>query len=281
LTSGTATPYIAYRLYEKSWKVPPKDATLLRQATIELIEADPWFLATAMPYFLSSLETKDLVRLTPFVGAGQSHSAAGMLRAILWYHGHKGAYRPDRSGRDQLRRAFAYLKQVSPKQRDRTWHEMLVGCYRVLDYDKYKRAVPSLLELTPPEWRSAPLIQFLNALGAKKDWTTYDKFRGEWDQLPPGHHACECYLNDLYTNDGLRAVAAGKWAGVPEALSKAAAVRGCPHLNTGGLRLDLVQILIAKRKLLGSVREYLERAAGFKARPEDVTKLQRKLEDAT
>ncbi|HSD89265.1 MAG TPA: hypothetical protein VLB44_17170 [Kofleriaceae bacterium] len=54
LRKGSADPYFAYRVYEKSWNVPPRDSALLRRATIRLIEADSWFLATAMVATLRS-----------------------------------------------------------------------------------------------------------------------------------------------------------------------------------------------------------------------------------
>jgi hypothetical protein len=278
LRKSTIDPYAAYRVYERSWNVPAKDAALLRRATIRLIEADPWFLATAMPHFLHALKTDDLERLTPFVGAGPARKAAPLLRATLWYHGRRGPYHADRTGRTQLRKALLFLEQVPAKQRHQSWHEMLVGCYRVLDYAKYKRAVPRLLQLTPPNWRAAQLHDFLNVLAKKNDWKTYDQYRREWDQLPPGHHACECYLNAVHTDDGLRAAAAGKWEAVPASLDKAASVRGCPHLNSGGVRLDLVQLLVAKRKHLQPARKYLERAAAFEHGAEKVAKLRQRLD---
>src|SRR5215813_10801418 len=94
LRRGSTDPYIAYRVYEKSWQVPRADTALLRRATVQLIEADPWFLATATPWFLHALQTADLERLTPFVGAGPATASAAMLRAILWYHGRRGPYHP-------------------------------------------------------------------------------------------------------------------------------------------------------------------------------------------
>ncbi len=121
---------------------------------------------------------------------------------------------------------------------------------------------------------------FLNRVAAKRDWQTYDVYRREWDQLGPGHHACECYVNDVYTNDGLRAAAARKWDAVPEALARAGAVRGCPHLNTGGLRLDLVRLLVSRRKQLDVARAYLDRAAGFEAAGKEIAALRRKLDAA-
>lgn len=48
LKQGSSSAYFAYRVYEKSWMVPREAQHVLRAATIHLIEADPWFLATAM-----------------------------------------------------------------------------------------------------------------------------------------------------------------------------------------------------------------------------------------
>lgn len=279
LRKGAKDPYFAYRVYEKSWQVPPNESALLRHATIRLVESDPWFLATAMPHFLHSLKTEDLESLTEFVGAGPARKAAPMLRAMLWYHGRRGPFHPDKAGRAQLQRALSFLQHVPQKQRDHSWHEMLVGCYRVLDYAKYKRAFPKLLELTSPNWRASALHGFLNVLTSKSDWKSYDKYRPEWDRLPPEHHSCECYVNAVYTDDGLRAAAAGQWDAIPAALTRAACVRGCPHLNSGGVRLDLVRLLLTKKKQLGPAREYLERAAGFEHGRPDVANLRKRLDE--
>jgi hypothetical protein len=280
LRRGSADPYVAYRVYDASWRVPQQERALLRAATIRLLEADPWFLATATPHFLHALRTEDLERLTPLVGAGPARKAAPLLRAMLWYHAREGAHARDRAGRVQLRRALAFLQDVPRKQRDRAWHAMLVGCYRVLDYDRYKRAFATLLEVTAPDWRALELHWFLDIVAAKKDWRVYDRYRRAWDQLPRGHHACECYVNSVYTNDGLRAAAAGTWDAIPEALTRAVAVRGCPHLNTGGLRLDLVRLLVSKKKQLDAARGYLDHAAGFDTGDGQVSALREKLETA-
>lgn len=143
---------------------------------------------------------------------------------------------------------------------------MAVGCYRVLDYEKYKRAFGPLHSLTAPEWRASGLSGFLDVLASKEDWKAYDRYRREWDRLPPDHHACECYLNALHTNDGLRAAASGQWTEVAAALTRSAAVRGCPHLNRGGLRLDLVRLLVAQKHELDAAHEYLKRAEGYDGR---------------
>jgi hypothetical protein len=277
LRSGSRDPYIAYRVFEKNWQVPPEHASLVRAATLELIEKDPWFLATAMPHFLSGLRRTDLERLTKFVGAGPARHAAAMLRAILWYHGESGPFGRDRGTPARLRRVLEFLDEVPKKQRDLSWHEMRVGCYRAVDYELYKKAFPAMLELTDPEWRLRPLEGFLNEVAKRDDWKTYDEVRPQVDQLSPGQHSCECHTNSLFTNDGLRAVAAGNWEAIPGALSKAAAVRGCPHLNTGGLRLALVRMLVTKKKQLSAARAYVERAATFPAAEKDLASLRQRL----
>lgn len=67
----------------------------------------------------------------------------------------------------------------------------------------------------------------------------------------------------MHTDDGLRAAAAGQRGMIPDALTKAASVRGCPDLISGGGRLDLARLLFSKKKHLGPAGEYLERAAAF------------------
>jgi hypothetical protein len=279
LRRGSEDPYVAYRIYEQHWMIGGKDAKqILRRATVRLLETDPWFLATAMPYFLDGLQTSDLHRLTPFVGAGPARKAASYLRAVLWYNARKGPHSPDRAGLVQLRRALEFLDGVPSGQRDHRWHEMVVGCYRALDFRRYKAAFARLHEITEPQDRAFNLIQFLGVIADKKDWVTYDQYRPEWDRLPAAHHACECYLNDLHTLDGLRAAARADWGNIPAALEKAAAVRGCPHLNTNGFKLGLVRLLVRHRKQLGACRTYLNRAAAFRSGDKQLAALRRRLD---
>lgn len=104
---------------------------------------------------------------------------------------------------------------------------------------------------------------------AKRDWRTYDRWRPEWDRLPANRHSCACHTNDIGTCDGLRALAARRLAALPQHLAAAADVRaGCPHLNTGGLRLDLVRTMVARRLHLDACRTYLEHAVRFCATKE-------------
>src|SRR5687768_4727147 len=86
LRKGTSDPYVAFRVYDKAWLCLSPDDELLRRATVQLIESDPWFLVTATPQFLHALRTEDLKRLTPLVGSGPASAYAAMLRSILWYH---------------------------------------------------------------------------------------------------------------------------------------------------------------------------------------------------
>ena len=54
-------------------------------------------------------------------------------------------------------------------------------------------------------------------------------------------------------------------------------MRGCAHLDTAGLRLDLARLLVGKRRELEAVRGYLKIAAGFPVGGEDVEALDRSL----
>ena len=46
-------------------------------------------------------------------------------------------------------------------------------------------------------------------------------------------------------------------------------MRGCAHLNTAGLRLDLARLLISKKRQLEAVRDYVNVAAGFEGAGRD------------
>jgi hypothetical protein len=153
LRQGSTDVYVASRVFRRHWKLTGPDERWLRQATIVLIEKDPWFLATEI-HTLSALTMEDIERLSPLVGQGLATGVASMLRAILWYESRKGSYHPDDAGRVQLQTCLNHLKKVPLKQRSQKWHQMHVGCYRVLDFEQYKRAFPALLNITLPEWRA-------------------------------------------------------------------------------------------------------------------------------
>lgn len=269
--------YAAYRLMEQFWDMPKG---IVRTAVKRLLVADPWFLTAMHTDGMHLLTTEDIKYVTPFVGAGLPAGTAARLRAQLWFDARRGPYHPDAAGLIQLKTALGYLQKVPKVQRDKEWHRMVVGCYLKLDYAKYKRVFPKLLAVTDPEWRAFDLIQFLDNVAKRKDWATYDQYRSAWDALPPHRHHCECYLNNIHTHDGVRAIAAKKWTAIPEALTKAAAVTGCAHLNTGGLNLDLVKALVAKRKYLDEARAYLAVAMNFESHRgnKDVIALRKKLE---
>lgn len=262
LQKDPANTYAAYRLVENVWDQP---RAMVRVALKRLLEVDPWFLTAMHTQGLEYLTIADIEYLTPFVGAGLPAATAARLRAQLWYNARRGSFHPDTAGLIQLQTALSYLLKVPTASRDKDWHQMVVGCYFKLDYAKYKQAFPKLLAATDPEWRSQHINQFLINVAKRQDWVAYDHYRSAWDQLPPHRYCCQCYLNDLYTNDGLRAIAAKNWDAIPAALTNAAAVTGCPHLNTGGLRLTLVEQLVAKRKHLDAARTYLQVATKFES----------------
>lgn len=254
--------YAAYRLMEQSWQLPLE---LVRAALVRLLETDPWFLTAMQNHALRALTTEDIERVSPFVGAGLPAGITARLRAQLWYGARRGPYHPDEAGLLQLQTALEHFLQVPDAERDQEWHRMVVDCYYHVDYDQYKQAIPALLAASEPNWRGAHLSQVLKNAAKRSDWALYDQYRPAWDLLPPSRHICQCKVNSLYTNDGLRAIAAGHWAVIPAALTKAAAVTGCPHLNTGGLSLSLVEQLIDVGQYLDEARAYLQVAMKFES----------------
>jgi hypothetical protein len=258
LRRGSRDPYLAFRVYERPWEL--RDGGLARALAVLLVESDPWFLASATPGAIHALELADLERLTPLVGGGAASEYAAYLRAKLWFE----ATGPRRPAADtQLRRALEFLLEVPVEQRRVDWHEMLVGCYEVLDHDRYKEAFAALFEETSPEWRASPLVSFLRNVAARADWDAFDRFRPEWNRLPANVSMCACNANDVYTCDGHRALALEQWDAIDGALRAATPTRGCAHLNSYGARLGLARKLVEQRRNLQAVRAYLEQALKF------------------
>jgi hypothetical protein len=193
------------------------------------------------------------------VAAGLPAGVARFLRAKLWFH---GAFRSKDTR--TIGKTLALLEEVPPRHRQLEWLDMVAGCHeRLGDWKAYARVFPRLFTATEPTWRAAPLRTMLANAARRRDWRTYDRWRPEWDRLPPARHMCECHKNLVANTDGLRAAAAGRWDETPGHLAAAADVAGCPHLNSGGLRLDLVQLLVRRRRHRDACRAYLDRAAQF------------------
>ena len=271
LRRGSTDPYVAYRVYEDFFQLEDIDNDLLKGAIRRLIETDPWFLATPLPMGLDRFSVDELHRIEASVGSGPASGYAALLRAKLWYHAGWNAA-------SHLQRALDWLQQVPTEQREGSWLEMLVGCYEVLDFEQYKQTAPKLIARARPEYRASPLMSFLRTLAHEQDWVTYDQFRPEWDQLPANRSTCECYTNHLHTADGLRAAANEQWDLIPDLLVKAAGVRGCAHLNSYGMRIDLAALLIAEKRHVAQVRAYLERARAFGGDKTKLAELQRQLD---
>lgn len=265
--------YAARSLMEQFWHV---SRGTLRAAAKCLLMADPWFLAGMHTHGLQHLTTEDIEHVTPFVGAGLPAGTAARLRAQLWYSARRGEFHPDAAGLIQLKTALGYLQKVPKAERDGEWQRMVVGCYLKLDYAKYKRAFPKLLAVAESHWRATDINRFLDNVAKRKDWVTYDRYRPLWDKLPPQSSRDDYYHNTIYTNDGLRAIAAKNWTAVPAALTNAADITACPH----GMNLSLVELLVAKRKYLDEARAYLEVAMKFESfgGNKEVIALRKKLE---
>ena len=267
---GETDVYAAFRIFDRHWSLRCADRRhLMRKAALLLIDDDPWFLATSFATFLREcLTRRDIERLTPRVGAGLPAGAAAYLRAKLWFH----AIVPSRRDKTATRQTLAFLRKVPRQYRRLGWLDMTAGCHqRSGNWREYTRVFPRLLEATESDWQSSPLRTMLENAARQRDWRTYDRWRRAWDKLPPTRHQCECYKNAVATLDGIRAFAARRWDEIPQHLATASDVTGCAHLNTGGFRMDLVQLLVRRRKHLDACRAYLERAARFSETKQLVT----------
>jgi len=258
---GEQDLYAAYRVYEHAYLLRG-ERNVGRRASLLLLEHDPWFLVGAMPYFLGdTLTAADVERLTPLVARGLPAGLAALVRARLWFYAHPIRTKPDRA---RLRRIQAQLARVPRSHRDADWFRMMADTQRRLgDWAGYKRLFPRLYDATECGWRSSVLRDVLAEATRHKDLRTYDRWRRVLADQPPSAHTCECHKNKVANLDGLRAIAARRWDEVPGHLARAADVAGCPHLNSGGLDLALVEVLARRRRYPDECRRYLETARSF------------------
>ncbi len=133
----------------------------------------------------------------------------------------------------------------------------------MIDYDAYKQLVPSLLASREAEWRGYDLMNAFEASVERGDWDTYETWRPQWDQLPKNAHICECNFNKLHTFDGLLSLEREDIASIPGHLQKAADLRGCPHLNSGAARMNLVEHLIDRHLFLKESLAYVDACKQF------------------
>jgi hypothetical protein len=158
------------------------------------------------------------------------------------------------------RRGAQYLSQISEDfvAREPSCVRALARCYRFFDYKNYRSLFRKVLDSVEPERRPHELIYFLEATVNERDWDEYVSLRKEWDQLPVNASFCECYINSLYTFDGLHCLGNGNSDAIPELLLKAVDVAGCPHLNSGASEKGLIKELIDRQIFLPEARAYLE-----------------------
>jgi hypothetical protein len=258
---GESDLYAAYRVYEHAYRLHDDRATA-RRAVVLLLENDPWFLVGAMPYFLDvALTGADVERLTPIVARGLPAGLAALVRARLWFYSNSIRSKPNRA---RLRKVQGRLSRVPCSHRGGDWFRMMGDTQRRLgDWDGYKRLFPRLYAATECGWRSVALRDVLEESARHKDFRTYDRWRRVVRDQPASAYTCECHKNTIANLDGLRAIAADRWDEVPQHLDKALDVAGCPHLNSGGLDLRLVEAAVKRKRCPEASRRYLERARSF------------------
>jgi hypothetical protein len=254
--NGSEELYYHYRVYEKYFMLPkPADGSeLLRRATLKIFTSDPFAYAGTFPFVIDRLEESDLEQIAEAITFGGDEAAARLLRGQMWADA--AGHGDDRTAFAE--RAVAELEAVPEELRSHDYWEKLARCYRKVDYEKFKTVVPRVLASQKPERQAYDLINALVTAGHRNDWTTYDEWRARWDTLPQNANFCDCYFNDLATLDGLRALHDADVARAAECLEASTRVRGCPHLNSGGAELKLVEALIDRKDLAAECEAYLD-----------------------
>jgi hypothetical protein len=125
----------------------------------------------------------------------------------------------------------------------------------------FARTLPKALASREPEWRGRDLLHGLEEAIKHEDWDAYAEWRELWAALPQNAHLCECYVNHLFTYDGLVALHHNQLTTIPTLLRQALEVRGCPHLNSGGPDMDLVEALVDRGVLLDHAAAYVDSSA--------------------
>ncbi len=256
IREGSDELYYHYRFYEKHFMLRDleDEDELLRIAILRIFKSDPYAYAGTFPFSVDLLNETEIEEIAASITFGGDEGAARLLRGHLW---------ADAAGHGEGREAFAEravaeLEAVPDQLRSHEYWEKLARCYRKLDYEKFKSVVPTLLSAQQPERLPYDLINALVTAGGKQDWPTYDEWRARWNTLPQNANFCDCYFNDLATLDGLRALHDGAVAKAVDCMEASTRVRGCPHLNSGGAELKLVEALLDRKELTSECEAYLD-----------------------
>lgn len=261
IRSGADDVYAAYRICEHSFLLRNfrDKRKIVRRAIKILVKADPYSLVTAIMPTLDDLRDADIEELCDGMSIDDP-GAAAYLKGRLWY-----SARCPGSDKNQRRlaKALAWLEIVSERYRETGWYEMVSDCLQNLDYKRYRDHFQKLLARVDPEWQVSHLAQFLEEAVNHGDWASYRRYRAVWDALPKHAHMCSCHQHEVANLEGLRALQEDCVAEIPPLLEQAMDIHGCPHLNTGGVALKLVSILIDRKLHPDACRTYLTEARKF------------------
>lgn len=248
----------------------------MRQAALTVYKFDPLAYLTTFPHTSALFSDAELDELTSALVINDDEDATNFLRGKLW----SDAARCKEDPEQYARRGYELLIQVSDATaaNEPDYIDALAECCRLIDYDIYKTLIHRLLQSREPEWHGHTLVMILETAALHHDWVTYAYWRKEWDLLPVNAHLCECYYNAVYTFDGLLALKNVDADSIPQLLNKAINVRGCPHLNSGAARLDLIEQLVDQRLFLDDSLKYIEACGNFYGEDERLQPLRNKLE---
>lgn len=231
---------------------------LIRAAALTVYKADPFAYVTSMTGLTWDLSDDDLNEISDGLDRAGDEDTTNFLRGKLW----SDVVRGRKDAAPVARRALDYLERVSGDAagREPDYWPAIAECYRVLDYTMYVRVLPKALESREPEWRAYDLLHGMEEAIKHEDWVTYAQWRERWESLPSNAHFCECSVNRAFTYDGVVALHRGNLTEIPGLLRRSLEVRGCPHLNSGGPSMKLVNALIDRRILLDDAQAYLDSA---------------------
>lgn len=270
--------YFCVRLLEKAYLLQsdPDGIELMRKAAMTVYKFDPLAYVTIYPFAVDMFSDDELEELTNALSVDGDDDLTNYLRGKLW----SDLARNKESSNSCARRGYEFLAKVSSdfSASEPEYLQALAECCRLTDYDAYKAIIGRLLDSREPEWRGHVLIDVLDTTVSHGDWGAYDSWRLEWDLLPVNAHLCECSQNRLRTFDGLRALASEDLRSIPDLLREAVAVRGCPHLNSGAAKMDLVEQLIERKIFLSESLAYVEACKQFCVGDERIEPLRQRIE---
>lgn len=253
-----ADAYSCYRAIERHDRT--LDAASRARCLKRLIKLDPYCLLVPATIDLHALSEKDASILERHIVLedidAQNFARGKVFNAV----GIKS--KPPSSA--ALQRSIQYLLKISEDRRDSDTYLMLIRGYEQTEPSLGVRYYEPFLNSYAPEWRAFPLIIVLRPVVVRGDFETYERFRGFFYTLPENAHICECYYNSFHNWEGIWELSRGRSDEVRNHLQRSQSVRGCPHLNSGGFELSLVEKLLEAKMLLPEVRSYLHVAAKFR-----------------